>query len=547
MDRAEPSVSELRESGRDCYQRRQWVAAFAALSQADHIEPLAAADLWLLAWSAHLSGRDPDFAQAMGRAYRANLDAGEPLTAARCAGWLGAILDVGGEVGPGAGWLSRAQRLIEREGIDCPERGFLVLLAAFDHAESGDHDAMLAAATQAFEIAERFGDADLAAMALILQGRARLARGETKAGLALLDEAMVSVTTDQLLPALTGLAYCNVIEGCQQVYDLRRSQEWTAALTRWCDGQPELVPYAGQCLVHRSEISQLRGDWVAALEEAMRASERLAGRPAIGNAYYQLAEIHRLRGEFREAEQAYRRVGEFGRQPQPGLALLRLAESRVNVAAAAIARVLDESSDRASRCRVLPAYVDIMLAAHQVSAAQTAADELYTIAEMLEAPLLRAAAAHARGAVTLAAGDPAGALVELRRAVSIWGQMEAPYESARVRVLVGQACRALGDADGAEIEFDAADQVFQQVGAASDLDRLRKLISSAGLSYPNGLTAREVQVLSLVATGQTNREISSKLMISEHTVARHLQNLFGKLGVSSRTAATAYALEHSLI
>ena len=547
MDRVEPQISELRERARDCYRRRQWIAAFDAFSQADETEPLAAADLWLLAWSAHLTGRDEDFAQTMGRAYRAHLDAGEPLSAARCAGWLGAMLDLGGEVGPGAGWLSRAGRLVEREGIDCPERGFLVLLAAFDHAEAGDHDAMLDAATQAFEVAERFGDADLAAMALILQGRARLARGETKAGLALLDEAMVSVTTDQLLPALTGLAYCNVIDGCQEVYDLRRSQEWTAALTRWCDGQPDLVPYAGQCLVHRSEISQLHGDWAQALHEATRACDRLAGRPAIANAHYQLAEMHRLQGEFTEAEQAYRRVGEFGRQPQPGLALLRLAERRVNVAAAAIARVLDESSDRASRCRVLPAYVDIMLVAHQVSAAMTAADELFAIAESLGAPFLRASAAHARGAGLLAQGDPAGALIELRRAVSIWRQMEAPYESARARVLVGQACRELGDADSAEIEFEAAGQLFQEMGAAPEAERLRQLISSAELSYPNGLTAREVQVLSLVATGRTNREISSTLMISEHTVARHLQNIFNKLGVSSRTAATAFALEHSLL
>jgi DNA-binding CsgD family transcriptional regulator len=547
MGRVEPQVSELRERGRDCYQRREWIAAFDAFSRADATEPLAAADLWLLAWSAHLTGRDEDFARTMGRAYRAHLDAGEPLPAARCAGWLSAMLALTGESGPGAGWLSRAQRLIEREGVDCPERGFLILRSAFDHAEAGDHDATLAAATQAFEVAERFGDADLAAMALVLQGRARLGRGETKAGLALLDEAMVSVTTDQLLPALTGLAYCNVIECCQEAYDLRRSQEWTAALTRWCDGQPDLVPYAGQCLVHRSEISQLHGDWARALDEAIRACDRLAGRPAIGNAYYQLAEMHRLRGEFTEAEQAYRRVGEFGRQPQPGLALLRLAEGRVSVAAAAIKRALDESSDRLNRCRLLPAYADIMLAAHQVSAAQNAADELSNIAETLGAPFLRAAAAHARGAGLLAQGDPAGALIELRRAVSIWRQMEAPYESARVRALVGQACRALGDADSAEIEFEAAGQVFQEMGAAPEAERLRHLISSAELSYPNGLTTREVQVLSLVATGRTNREISSRLMISEHTVARHLQNIFGKLGVSSRTAATAFALEHSLI
>jgi DNA-binding CsgD family transcriptional regulator len=547
MSRVELLTSDIREHGRDYYQRRRWMDAYAALSQADQIEPLDASDLWLLAWSAQLSGRDEDFARAMSRAYRAHLDAGEPLFAARCAGWLGAMLALGGEVGPGAGWLGRTEHLIEREGVDCPERGFLLIASAFDHAEAGEYDAMLAAATQAWEVGERFGEADITAMALVLQGRARLARGETKLGLTLLDEAMVSVTNDELLPVTTGLAYCNVIESCREVYDLRRSQEWTAALTRWCDGQLDLVPYAGQCLVHRSEISQLRGEWPRALDEATRACVRLTGRPAVADAHYQLAEIHRLRGEFAEAEQAYRRVGEFGREPQPGLALLRLAEGRLNVAAAAIARVLDETSDRLARCRMLPAYVEVMVVAHELAAARIAADELFKISEALQAPFLRASAAHARGAVSLAEGDPAGALTPLRRAMSIWGTLDAPYESARARVLIGLACRALGDPDSAEIELVGAGEAFQQLGAAPDVDRVRNLAGSREPSSASGLTAREVQVLSLVATGRTNREISSTLMISEHTVARHLQNIFSKLGVSSRTAAAAFAHEHSLI
>jgi DNA-binding CsgD family transcriptional regulator len=547
MDRVELHASDILERGRDCYQRRQWVDAFAAFSQADQIEPLPAADLWLFAWSAHLSGRDDDFAPTMSRAYRAYLDAGEPLAAARCAGWLGTILDLGGEAGAGAGWLSRAERIIEREGVDCPERGFLILMAAFEYAEAGELDAMLATARQAFEIAERFGDADIAATALALQGRARLARGEIKAGLGMLDEAMVSVTSDQLLPVVTGLIYCNVIDACQEVYDLRRSQEWTAALTRWCDGQPDLVPYAGQCLVHRSEILQLRGEWPRALEEATRACVRLTGRPAVADAHYQLAEIHRLRGEFPEAEQAYRRAGELGREPQPGLSLLRLAEGRLSVATAAITRVLDETADRLARCRVLPAYVEVMVVAHELAAARIAADELFKISEALEAPFLRACAAHAQGAVSLAAGDSAGALTRLRRAMSIWGKLDAPYEAASARVLVGLACRALGDSDSAEIEFHAAGEIFQQLGAAPDVDRVRKLSASTEPSSASGLTAREVQVLSLVASGRTNREISSTLVISEHTVARHLQNIFSKLGVSSRTAAAAFAHDHSLI
>jgi len=196
---------------------------------------------------------------------------------------------------------------------------------------------------------------------------------------------------------------------------------------------------------------------------------------------------------------------------------------------------------------VLPAYVEVMVVADDLAAARIAADELFKISETLQAPFLRATAAHALGAVTLAEGDPAGALLLLRRAVSGWGQMDAPYQMARVRVLVGLACRALDDPDSAEIEFDAACQVFRQLGAAPDVDRMQRLLGSAVSSSLSGLTAREVQVLSLVATGRTNREISSTLAISEHTVARHLQNIFAKLGVSSRTAATAFALEHRLI
>jgi DNA-binding CsgD family transcriptional regulator len=533
------------ERGRTCYQLRRWADAFAALSQADQIEPLTADDLWLLAWSAHLSGRDDDFARAMGRAYRAHLDAGDPLPAARCAGWLGTILDLGGEAGPAAGWLNRAKRLVERAGVDCAEQGFLLLVAAVEHADAGDLDAMFAAATQALGVAERFGDADLAAIALVIQGRARLACGEIRSGLAMLDEAMVSVTNDELLPAVTGLTYCNVIEGCQEVYDLRRSQEWTAALTRWCDGQPDLVPYIGQCLVHRSEILQLRGDWPEALEEASRACVRLSGRPAVASAYYQVAELHRLRGEFTQAEQAYRQAGEFGRQPQPGLALLRLAEGRLRIAAATIARVLTEAPESHHRCDVLAAYVEIMLAANQAGAARSAADELSEAAEMLEAPFLRAIAAHALGAVSLAEGDPARALLLLRRAVSAWGQMDAPYQMARARVLVALACRALHDRDSAQIELDAARQIFQRLGAAPDVGRLGKLRSGEP-SLVQALTGREIQVLSLVATGRTNQEISSALVISEHTVARHLQNIFRKIGVSTRTAAAAFAVEHNL-
>jgi DNA-binding NarL/FixJ family response regulator len=296
-------------------------------------------------------------------------------------------------------------------------------------------------------------------------------------------------------------------------------------------------------------VMQLRGAWPDAMEEVRRARQRLStpqGQPALGMAIYQQAELHRLRGQFPEAEEAYREASQWG-PPQPGLALLRLAQGRVDAAAAAIRTALDGAQDRLARAKVLVAYVEVVLAADDVSAARTAAWELSEIAADLGMPLLQAVAAHATGAVLLAEGDPRAALATLRRAWTAWRELQAPYEAARARVLMGLACRALGDTDTAELELDAACRVFQQLGAAPEIARVEAESRMAAPSAAGGLTAREVQVLRLVAAGKGNRAIAADLVISEHTVARHVQNIFAKLDVSSRSAATAFAFEHGLL
>jgi ATP/maltotriose-dependent transcriptional regulator MalT len=292
---------------------------------------------------------------------------------------------------------------------------------------------------------------------------------------------------------------------------------------------------------------QLHGAWPNAMEEAQRACEDL-GRPGsrswAGAAFYQQAEVLRLRGEFAKAEDAYRQAHQWGFSPQPGLALLRLAQGRLETATAAISQALVEAQDDVVRFRILPAHVEIMLAGKNVEAARISANELGEIAASWDAPLLSALSAACTGAVLLAEGDAAGALPALRRAFTDWSTLDAPYEAARVRVLIAQACRTLGDEDGAALELDAARRAFEELGAGPDL------VNLAGDSAPTargGLSTREVEVLRLIATGRTNRAIAEELFLSEKTVARHVSNIFGKLSLSSRAAATAYAYENGLL
>jgi ATP/maltotriose-dependent transcriptional regulator MalT len=553
--RQETEASELLERGRAAFERHEWNDAFAALSLADQSRALDADDLERLSWSAGLTARDDEMLMTQERLYNARLDAGECLAAARAAFWLGFRLLALGEIGRSGGWLGRAQRLVEREGRDCVERGYLLLPAAQKHLSAGEFSEAHDAAARAAEVGERFDEADLLAFARNLQGRAFLSAGRIDHGLPLLDEAMVAAVSGELSPVVTGVIYCSAIASCQRVYAFDRVREWTAALTDWCDAHPQLGMFTGVCLVHRAEILQLGGSWSEAVVEARRAAERCVRPPereAAGRAHYQEAEVHRLRGEFDEAEAAYRSASRFGVEPQPGLALLRLAQGDRDAAVSAIRRMIAATGDPLPRTRFLPAYVEIMLAAGDLDEARSASRELDDTAARFDTSVLRAIVGHARGAVELAAGNASAALDPARRAFQIWQQLGAPYLAARLRVLLAQACVALGDVEGARLELESAREVFEQLGARPDLVAVEAieadLTPDQARSTPqHGLTERELQVLCLVASGKTNKSIARELALSEKTVDRLVSNIFMKLDVPSRAAATAFAYEHRLI
>ena len=543
------AIEEL-QRGRESYRCEAWNDAYESLEAADRSARLGADDLELLANSAYMLGREGDYFGALGRAYRAHLDAGQALSALRCAFWIGVNLAQRGEMGQAGGWLGRAQRLLEQEGGDRVERGYLLLPVVFQQEASGDLEAAAATAAEAAAIAETFDDSDLLALAAHERGHILIRLGRIKEGLALLDEAMVAVTADELSPIPAGIVYCGVILACRDAHELNRAQEWTAALSAWCERQPDLVAFTGRCLVHRAQIMQLHGDWPEAIEEARRAAERcLRGenRAAAGEACYQLGEIHRLLGDYRAAEEAYLEASGYGWEPQPGLALTRLSQGKVDTAEAAIRRVEAETSEPGKRAGLLPAFVEIMLAVEDRDAAGAGCDELSSIARQQESGALQGMATQARGALRLAEGDPRAALPSLRRAAEQWQRLEAPYELARVRELIGLACRELGDEDTATLELEAALDAFARLGARTDLSRVGMLAEIAAAVDSHGLTGREIEVLRHLSAGATNKAIAARLVVSVRTVDRHVSNIYAKLGVSSRAAATAYAHEHGLV
>jgi DNA-binding CsgD family transcriptional regulator len=537
-------MGDALQLGRDAFDRRAWTEAFTQLTAADLSDP---DDLERLAVAANLLGRDDASDRAWERAYAARVARGDPTGAARCAFWLAIALMLRGEEARGGGWAARAERLVEEAG-ECAAAG-LVLTPRFLSAWSGgDADTALALATEMVDLARRIGDREPLAMGLLCTGEAHYLAGRTGPARKAFDEAMVLVTNNEVSPVLAGIVYCGVVDSCMEAGDLRRAAQWTDALERWCADQPDLVPYRGQCLVHRSQVLTAHGEWLEASSAVELACRRLSEppHPAMGLALYQRGDLHRLRGDFAAAEDAYKAAGRHGKDPVPGFALLRLAQGNVEAATAAAHRMVAEHrGDGLLAAPLVAAAVEILAASGDVDRARDLSDELAVLAGGSDLPLVQATVAHASGLVLLAADDAPGALAALRGACRLWRELAVPYEEARARVGVSRACAALGDHDACALELEAARAIFTRLGAGPELERLNG--PQGASTPPAGLTERECEVLRQVAAGHTNRRIAAQLSISEHTVARHVQNIFLKLGLTSRAAATAYAYEHGIV
>ena len=532
---------------REAYERREWVSAYRTLSGLDEPD-LDAGDFAALATTAYLLGQRNDCIQALQRAYQANLDQGEVLAGVRSALWLATVLIEGGEVAIGGGWVARARRLLDEVHGDVVERGYLLQLQGFDRILKGELAEAAALAPQVTGYGRRFHDPDLQAVGVHFEGRLAIYSGRVADGLRLLDEAMAGVLAGEVSPIYSGMVYCSAIEACQEVSDLGRVGEWTHALTTWCNSQPGLVAFTGQCAVHRGQLMRLHGAYAEALAELDRAAERYAaagGHPAVGLACYERGETHRLRGNYHEAAAAYDEAAAHGHPAQPGRALLWLGQGRVKEAMAASRRLLAEVADPVHRSGLLPAVVEAFVAAGDVEAGAAAVQEMAELAVSMGCSALLAAADGASAQVALARDDAAAALPAARAGLERWARLDAPYEAARCRALHGRALRLLGDEASAVRDLTEARRTFAALGAAPSEREVAELLGQS--EAPCGLSPREVQVLRLIAAGRSNPEIAAELFLSEKTVARHLSNIFTKLDVGSRTAAAAFAYEHQLL
>ncbi|HET6166411.1 MAG TPA: response regulator transcription factor [Marmoricola sp.] len=524
------------DEARAAYAAREWRRAYESYAAAGELD---ADDQDRHAICAMLLGRMDDYFALRERSYEDRLARGDLIGAAMAAFWSGMQRVVAGDVAVGGGWLARAGRLVAEDGTDSLPAACLTIAASFEAMSTGDAERALELIDDAIKAGRRLRSDDLVALATHQRGLVLIRTGRTEEGLAALDEAMVEVTAGQASPMITGIVYCGVVDGCWAAYELHRAQQWTAVMSEWCAAQPDLANFTGECKVRRAELKQLHGEWADAETELAGVSPADVDAWAAGMAAYLRGNLDRLQGRFEEAEDAFAEAARLGEDPQPGLALLRLARGSVQAAAAMVRRCLAETQDNGKRVEVLVAAVEILIAADEPEAAADARTQLGELARTCRTPVVDALAAHCSALVEAASGRPDAALPRARDALKHWVKLRVPYQEARTRLVVAEACRDLGDLESADRETTTARELLESLGATPALARLSR---STGL-----LSTREVEVLRMLTKGLTNRAIAEQLVLSERSVDRHVSNIYAKLGVSSRAAATTYAFEHQLV
>lgn len=538
-------VVDVLEQARGASARFRWDAAYEHYRAAAEREPLAVEDLAALADAAWWLGRTDESLTLSEEVYRRHLQGAHAPRAAMLAIDIGFLWMLRGEPTVGSGWISRAKRLLEG-APESAAHGYLAYLDVQHDMGAGRYEKAIERSHWMADLADRHDDPTLCAVALVLLGGAEVRLGRVAAGLQIIDEAMLGVRAGQVAANWAGNLYCHVMDLCFELADIDRARAWTDATERWCDQHSNAAMFSGICRLHRGQLLHLEGRWAAAEQHADRACRDLADMNigVVAEGRYRIAEVHRLRDEHAAAEQGYERAHELGRDPQPGLALLRLAQGRGAAAMAALRSALAGTERVLDRVPLLVALVQVAAACDEADEASRAAEELGGIAGTFHTAGLAAIARETAGLAHLARGEPAQALPHLREAWRCWQELNAPYEAARMRAHLAKALAAVGDAEAAVREVEAARAVFTDLGAAGDLCALDDLLG--GVELPGGLSARQVQVLRCVCLGDSNRQIAASLTISEKTVARHLSNIFVKLDVSSRTEAAAVAFRHGL-
>ncbi len=506
--------------------------------EAERLDLLADAAWWM--------GRLDECIESREGAYARYDELSESRHAGQCAVWLYEHYCFKARPAIAGAWLRRARHALEHDH-DCPEYGALRLREAEVAHGGGNLGVGEEAAREVVLLGRSLRVPDLEAEALQTLGRILIDEGRWAEGLSALDDAMLFAVEGRLRPYSTGKVYCSLISACEALGELGRAAEWSEATTRWAQRHP-LAVFPGLCRVHLASSLRTRGRWDEAEQQARQACLELTtlnvASAAAGHA--EIGEIRRRIGDLTGAEAAFRKAEELSGQPQSGLAVLRLAQGNTDAAVAIISRALDDITwNRLGRAQLLPAQAQIAIAADDMAGAVTALEELESIARDFASPALIAAAASTRGRVQLASGDR-GAVATLRQAADRWQELGAPHEVATARMLQGAALREEGDLDAAATAFESAGALFSQLGAKFDLLSLSNF-TNCSPNLPAGLTTRECEVLRLVAAGKTNKQIAGELFLSEKTVARHLSNIFAKVDVTSRSAATAFAYDHHLV